>query len=250
MARHDFAHNEAPIAPQHSPLGTLMPVMAILLVALLCFAGGYWLGQAQSGHKPVAISKSTVPEAEYINLKARFEKQQTQLEKLGGELEKWKTIANRDASSKVGELQFYKDLPNQRVMPAPMKDSEIERNSAVSGSAQGQPAATGHTASHVAEEASSQMLASIIGREMQRAPKAEFRVQAGSFRNLSDAKALKQRLHAAGLSSFIEAVDLGGKGVWQRVYVGPFKSRGDAEKAKRNLRNKLKISGLLIRNKG
>ncbi|MDX8407559.1 MAG: SPOR domain-containing protein [Mariprofundaceae bacterium] len=245
MARHDFAHNEAPIAPHNSSLGALMPVLAILLVALLCFAGGYWLGQAQSGHKPVAVSKSTVPEAEYINLKARFEKQLTQLEELGSELAKWKAIAKRDASSKVGDLQFYKDLPNQSVMPAPMKDSEIEGKSAAS-----RPASTEPAAVYAPEEASSQMLASIIGREMQRSPKAEFRIQAGSFRSLADAQPLERRLHAAGFTSFIEAVDLGDKGVWQRVYVGPFESRGAAEKAKRNLRDKLKISGLLVRKKG
>jgi len=250
MAGHDFAHNEAPIAPQDSSLGALMPVMAILLVALLCFSGGYWLGQAQSGHKPVAVSKSTVPEAEYINLKVRFEQQQAQLEELGSELAKWKVIANRDASSKVGDLQFYKDLPSQSVMPAPMRDSEIASKAAAARAAVAKPATSGHAQSHVPEEASSQMLATIIGREMQRSPKGEFRIQAGSFRSLADAKPLKQRLHAAGFTSFIEAADLGEKGVWQRVYVGPFESRGAAEKAKRNLRDKLKISGLLVRKKG
>ncbi len=243
MARHDFAHNEAPIPPQNHSLGALMPVMAILMVALLCFAGGYWLGQAQSQHKPVISQQKGVSEAEYANLKAQFEQQQLQMEALGNELAKWKAIATRDASGKVGELQFYKELPRQTVMPAPLNDSERAAK----------PRAENHTPlteAHHQEGESSQMLASIIGREIQRNPDGEFRVQAGSFRSSADALPFKKRLDDAGFKSFIEAVELGEKGRWQRVYVGPFSSRGAAEKAKRDLRDQLKISGLLVRKKG
>jgi len=97
---------------------------------------------------------------------------------------------------------------------------------------------------------SSQMLANIIGRELKRSQQGKFLIQAGSFRSSAEAEPLRQRLDKAGFSSFTEVVDLESKGRWNRVYVGPFTTRGAAERTKRQLRDKLKIEGLLLKKNG
>jgi len=255
MAGHDFAHNQAPSRSQPGAMSALMPVMAILLVSLLCFAGGYWLGQAQApAQKHGESAVDSIAKAEYANLKARFEQQLLEMDGLSHELQKWKAMASRDASSKVGDLQFYKDLPSQPVMPAPLTDAGASQVAS-------EPARHGPVVSTPAKPAiapqlepstndSSQMLATIIGREMQRSETGAYRVQAGSFRSGVDARPLQHKLDDAGFPSFVEVVDLGDKGKWQRVYIGPFASQGAAEKARRDLQNRLKISGLLVKVKG
>jgi len=251
MAGHDFAHNQAPSRAQPGAVSALMPVMAILLVSLLCFAGGYWLGQAQApAQKHGESASDSISRAEYTNLKARFEQQLLEMDALSHELQKWKTMASRDASSKVGDLQFYKDLPSQPVMPAPLTDagaSQPERHSPVVN-ASTKPAVAMQLEPSTTD--ASQMLATIIGREMQRSETGLYRIQAGSFRSGVDARPLQDKLDNAGFPSFVEIVDLGGKGKWQRVYIGPFASQGAAEKARRDLQNRLKISGLLVKVKG
>jgi len=243
MAAHDFAHNEAPIRSQASAMSSLMPVMAILLISLLCFAGGYWLGQAQApGHRIVETPAASLAKAEYANLKARYEQQSLEMDRLGQELQKWKAVASRDASSKVGDLEFYKDLPNQPVMPAPLTEAGSSHSPSITEASQPRVRQTEPPANE-----SSRMVATIIGREMQRSETGLYRIQAGSFRSLTDAKPLQKRLDGAGFQTFIDAVDLGEKGKWQRVYVGPFASQGAAEKAKRELKDRLKISGLLVK---
>ncbi|RMG58269.1 MAG: hypothetical protein D6717_03165 [Gammaproteobacteria bacterium] len=42
---------------------------------------------------------------------------------------------------------------------------------------------------------------------------------------------------------------MGEKGRWVRVYVGPFSSRSRAESTRRELQERLQISGLLLRRK-
>jgi len=247
MAAHDFAHNEAPIRTQNSAISSLMPVMAILLVSLLCFAGGYWLGQAQApGQKITEVPAASIAKAEYANLQARYEQQAHEMDRLGQELQKWKALASRDASSKVGDLHFYKDLPNQPVMPAPLTDAGAGHASGASAVPATKPA---ELQTEPPANESSRMMATIIGREIQRSQTGVYRIQAGSFRSGADALPLQKRLDGAGFQSFIDAVDLGEKGKWQRVYVGPFASKGAAEKAKRELKDRLKISGLLVKTK-
>jgi len=234
VARRDFALNEAPSRPQGSAVSALMPVLAIVMVALLCFAAGYWFGQTQAPKSQQMDAGDRVSQAEYDNLHARFIEQQKQLDALGVELAKWKALANRDASSRLGELQFYETLPKQPVMPAPLASATA-----------GNPAP--EAASPEKPAGGQDLLAGIIGREMQSLRQGEYRIQVGSFRSRSEAAPLRKKLEDAGFASFSEAVDLGEKGRWVRVYVGPFSSRSRAESARRELKERLKISGLLLR---
>ncbi len=72
-------------------------------------------------------------------------------------------------------------------------------------------------------------------------------LQVASFRNIRQAEALRHRLAGKGYAVFVRKADLGGKGVWQRVYVGPYSDRMTAEKAAKQLKQKEKLSPLVRR---
>lgn len=79
------------------------------------------------------------------------------------------------------------------------------------------------------------------------APKAasgSYILQAAAYKTRADADKLKGKLVAKGYPVFIEAADLGAKGKWQRVYVGPFGDSGAAEAARQKLAAQEKISAM------
>ena len=67
-----------------------------------------------------------------------------------------------------------------------------------------------------------------------------FFIQAGSFQNVPDADNMKARLALMGLEASVQSRDLGEKGVWHRVRVGPYR---DLEELNR-VRGVLKQNGI------
>ncbi|MBC7780889.1 MAG: SPOR domain-containing protein [Proteobacteria bacterium] len=58
--------------------------------------------------------------------------------------------------------------------------------------------------------------------EPKTAPLDRFFLQAGAFQNAQDADNLKARLALMGLEATIQTANLGDKGIWHRVRLGPF----------------------------
>jgi cell division protein FtsN len=54
------------------------------------------------------------------------------------------------------------------------------------------------------------------------APKDTYFLQAGSFQNPADADNLKAKLAMTGMEAVVEPTDLGDKGTWYRVRLGPY----------------------------
>lgn len=73
---------------------------------------------------------------------------------------------------------------------------------------------------------------------------AQYLVQAGTFRSLSNAESLKKRLDLKGMSAKIQKIDAE-DGIWFRVTLGPFSSETIALSQKSRLA-KEKIPGILI----
>lgn len=67
-----------------------------------------------------------------------------------------------------------------------------------------------------------------------------FFIQTGSFQNAADADNMKARLALMGLEASVQSRDLGEKGVWHRVRVGPYR---DVEELNR-VRGVLKQNGI------
>ena len=72
-----------------------------------------------------------------------------------------------------------------------------------------------------------------------------FVVQVASFRTVEDAGKMANRLKSYKLTTFVEAADLGKKGVWHRVLVGPYADRESADQAATLLREKERLSALV-----
>jgi len=70
-------------------------------------------------------------------------------------------------------------------------------------------------------------------------------VQAAAFRRSEDAKRLQSKLARKGYSVFTEEANLGAKGVWYRVYVGPYASAGAADAVVTRLKAEEKLAGLV-----
>lgn len=76
-------------------------------------------------------------------------------------------------------------------------------------------------------------------------PQGHYAVQTGSFTKAEDALQVKRRLAARGYDVFIKQVDLGDKGVWYRVLVGPAADKSKAQALAVTLKNKENIAGFV-----
>ncbi|MGB0359895.1 MAG: SPOR domain-containing protein [Endozoicomonas sp.] len=73
----------------------------------------------------------------------------------------------------------------------------------------------------------------------------KYLLQAGSFRNISDAERLRARLLLEGLSPKIEKVNVSGGETWHRVQIGPFSNSSDIKNAQKVLASQ-NINSLLL----
>ena len=145
----------------------------------------------------------------------------------GGDAETRASDPAREASGEGSEYRFYTLLPEMEVEvpepeaeedeprrrdPAPRPDPEPQPR---------QPAESGSAPPEAAED----------GR---------FLLQVASFQDPDQAERLKARLAIKGLQARVVRADLGGKGVWHRVRLGPYAGRADA----REVRDRLAAAGM------
>jgi cell division septation protein DedD len=72
-------------------------------------------------------------------------------------------------------------------------------------------------------------------------------IQVASVQKIDGAQDLIGRLSKNGYPAFVEKTDLGSKGVWYRVYVGPFASKSAADGAASTLRVSPLASSPIVR---
>jgi cell division protein FtsN len=78
-------------------------------------------------------------------------------------------------------------------------------------------------------------------RQAEKAPatvetgKVTFFLQAGSFQNGADAENLKARLALIGVEASLQSADVGEKGIWHRVRIGPYARIEDTSKVRQML---------------
>ena len=78
-------------------------------------------------------------------------------------------------------------------------------------------------------------------------PKGSYAVQVGSFAAVADAGVFKQRLLDKGFPAFVMEADLGQKGLWYRVRIGPY-ADADTAKSVQQLAEKMEqIKGFVSR---
>jgi cell division septation protein DedD len=70
-------------------------------------------------------------------------------------------------------------------------------------------------------------------------------VQAAAFRGSEDARRLQAKLVRKGYAAFTEEAQLGAKGVWHRVYVGPYATAGAADAVVSRLKAEERLTALV-----
>lgn len=78
-------------------------------------------------------------------------------------------------------------------------------------------------------------------------PAGTHAVQIGSFGSVGDAIALKKKMLAKDYPAFVAEADLGKKGLWYRVRIGPYKNSAMAQIAQKILEEKENIKGFVSR---
>lgn len=216
-------------------------LVTMLAVSLVSFSLGVMVGKSGS---PQTTSVSTVPAASESVVVGK-----QQPGSAGESAEK--KAATEDDEQKA-PLTFFDTLPKSDEPPL---GSGINRAPAETERAD--PQKELEAALDEARQKSEQAPASGTAREVQQveaeAPQAasdaegRFVVQVGSFRASADARALKERLVQKGFAAFIEQADLGEKGVWHRVRVGPFAEAESARSTVDLLKAQEKIDGFVTR---
>lgn len=250
MAGQDFAKNGSPRPPEPAPTGQ-MKALVFILLALGVVAGGF----AAGFHFGQQMGMSAAPTQEMEKLRTELKAQQEELARLRAEASKPRP---ETTTTRVGELTFYNELPKQSVDPAPLNPRDESEAAPVAT-----PVARENRAPAPAVKASDEELRKIIEQELGRgadtghvrptAPAAtamrgdSYLLQLASFQKQSEADNFLPKLDAAGFSGSVRRVELAGKGVWYRVYAGPFASKDAAEEAKLSAKEKLKISGLVVK---
>lgn len=234
MAEKDFAHSETMQfgskrdTPISSSKSALIVILA-LMFAIVCFAGGFFMGEKYG----LETNKGNKQEELIITLQA----QQKELDSYKKEAEKWR---QKEAStSQVGELTFYNELPKQSIMPEPLSGAASHKKPK-------------HAKAHpVIEEASDnleateQKLNEIIEKEMSTSTR-KFRIQLASFKQRSDSENLVGQLKAVGVDASIDQVNLANIGIRYRVNTLPFDQHHRALSAKKLVKDKFHITGIII----
>ncbi len=73
-----------------------------------------------------------------------------------------------------------------------------------------------------------------------------FVLQIGSFPTEAEAREQLQRVGTEGVSGATRAVEVGGKGTWHRVILGPFPNRDEAKSVGARLKSKRLVESFLI----
>jgi len=237
MAKQDFAQvKSATQTKSGSDSGAMLSAVGIVMIAALCFGAGYWLGSANGQQAGNSVDVDAV-EAKLAIQVAENNVLLAKAEALRDSVEQWKRKEQQDAHSKVGDLSFYKELPKQSVTPAPMPDMPV---ATVTPKVVAKPVPAQR--SEVVKAVNGSHASAIAKQPLHDV----YRIQLASFRTQSDAMVVQQKLSQAGFSALIHKVDLGRKGLWYRVYAGPYHSKSIAEADQKKIGKKIKLKGFLV----
>jgi cell division septation protein DedD len=200
----------------------LILLVLILGVSLVSFTLGVMVGRSGS-HDSGATAVS--PAAPRLPVAAKGE---------GGEITPPAPAAERPAEN----LTFYDTLPKGEQPPLgsginlpPRLTSKMEQEKPAAPS---EPVRKADPAPAVKEAS-----------RPQASPEGAYVVQAASFRGSEDALKLKERLSGKAYAAYTEQADLKEKGIWHRVYVGPFATAEAAGRVVEKLQAEEKLAALV-----
>jgi len=150
-------------------------------------------------------------------------------------------------------LTFYDSLPKGEqpplgsginLPPAREKAAAVVGNPPATAPAKEKPAASAKAQAMPRAEAGD--APSTSAATISQAPSdGAYLVQIAAFRSIGDAGALMTKLEKKGYAVFTQKASLGEKGVWYRVYSGPFSTSEAAERVVARLKTEEKLAPLI-----
>jgi cell division septation protein DedD len=207
----------------------------VLVVSLVSFTLGVMVGR--SGSRPAAVA---VPQPARLPV-APPVPAPPPADATASDERRAETLTFYDSLSKGEESPLGSgiNLPPARSKPEAADDSgEAARLDAADG--------TKATNGTVAEASLPPQAAAPVAKAAAPADAGgDYLVQAASFRNSEDARVLQAKLGQKGYAAFTEEAQLGEKGVWYRVYVGPVASTAAADAVVARLKAEEKLTALV-----
>ncbi len=250
MAKRDFAKVQSQAkSGGNSRKPVVMTAISLLFTAAVAFSAGNMAGNKQNSPDTLNVENN--------RLKMQLAEKNQQLIALQEKVASLQAAADKRPAKKpqqnatqwVGDLTFYSSLPKQNVMPSPLGDT---------GPAAKMKAAPQAVLRAPAHNKPSQPSLPSESRALAGNPMSEkggaatanrtaYRLQVASYIRRSDAEGFFNKLAKAGLSAQVREKMVDGIGVRYRVVMGPYRGLAAASAAKSQLREKLNIDGLLLR---
>jgi len=237
MAKKDYAKVQASSRSDAPASGnSALPALGIVVIAALCFAAGYWLGDEKTANNS-KLTQSDLDgvQSQLAGKEAETRLLQVKIEQLQEQVESLQERAKQGAHTKLGALKFYQELPEQSVTPAPVAETRPAPARSME-----------HSTAEMPESPPVVAPASVVAGQ-KKPGEGAYKIQLASFRTRAEAAVMQQKLMKSGLSSFVRGVNLEGRGQWFRVYAGPYANKDVARAAVREIQKKMDIRGLLVR---
>lgn len=213
-------------------------LVTMLAVSLVSFSLGVMVGKSGSPQTPSAALTPAATEKVVVEKPASRK----------SDPETKTTGSAEDPADEKTSLTFFDTLPKSDEpplgsginQPPAQKKQSPPRDSLKPGLEQAQ----------IKSETDSSGKEQAAGTAAESAPAVaggRFVVQVGSFRDEDDARTLQEKLLKKDFSVFIQQADLGDKGTWYRVRVGPFADAETARGAADLLKAQEKIDGFVTR---
>ena len=174
------------------------------------------------------------------------------------------TNAERPAAGSGGQLAaktkltFYDDLAKEETVPLgsginlPPKPDQVEKPAAAPPiELPDRPIVKNQTAPAGVAEVTAPVSTGTPEKLRPALPKIDpqggYAVQVGSFAAAGDAGVFRQRLLDKGFTAFVVEADLGKKGLWYRVRLGPYADAATAKSVQQLVEKKEQIKGFVTR---
>jgi DedD protein len=212
----------------------LILLVLVLGVSLASFALGVMVGR--SGARTPASESAAAPVRLPVAQKAPDASGAT-------------TPAAPGAGKPEDKLTFYDTLPKGDQTPLGsginVPPKKTEPKSEPKEAPKREAAATAHAAPVPSPEPAAKAAPARLPAAPAVAAGGSHVVQVASFRTPEDARALKNKLAQKGYGAFVQKADLGSKGTWYRVMVGPFDGVDAAARTAERLKAEYHLSALV-----
>jgi cell division protein FtsN len=74
-----------------------------------------------------------------------------------------------------------------------------------------------------------------------------FTLQVASFQDEQEARRVSASLRGQGFHTFIVAADVAGRGMWFRVRIGPFRTQGEVDRARRDYEERTRQPAIVVK---